>query len=279
MRCRAVLGYTSIVSDFSLEQHFIRAPNLPVVHGFSTRLGGVSPAPFASLNLGLSSGDSPENVAANRQRVLQALGSSAQQACAFHQVHSAKVVEASASWFEQEADAAVSNNPELLLIISTADCLPILFYDPASGAVGAAHCGWRGTVARITSEVITTMQRCYGTDPAQLRMAMGPAISGGCYQVGAEVIDAARAAGLGSEVYWPDSEEAEAAAEAVDGQPRFRFDLLAANRALALAQGVKASHIWQSSHCTYRDAELFYSYRRDRGVTGRHWAVVRSRAG
>lgn len=240
----------------------IRAPNLNVPHAFTTRLGGVSEGPFASLNLGLSSGDEETPVAENRRRVLAAFGADEGGACAFHQVHGARVLEGRPSWFEEEADAVVSDTPGLLLVVSTADCLPVLFHDPVTGAVGAAHCGWRGTLQGIAARALTTMIALYGSDPAVVQVAFGPSILAPNYQVGAEVVAEFQDAGFPDSVYTP------------DGSGRFLLDVAAANRWLLLQNGVQPANLWESGLCTYADPARFYSHRRDRGRTGRHWAVI-----
>lgn len=245
------------VSELTL----LEAPNLSVPHGFTMRGGGVSEGPFASLNLGLSSGDDPERVARNRARVLAAFGKTQAQVCAFHQVHSARVLEARPSWFELEADAATTDRPDLLLVVSAADCVPLLFHDPVVGAVGAAHSGWRGTVAGIAGGVVRAFSARYGSYPEDLRVAIGPCIGGSDYQVGTEVVGAFREAGFPPSVYRPDDEG------------RFRLDLVAANRWALSEAGVREAHVWDSGICTFRD-NRFYSYRRDAGRTGRFWAVV-----
>lgn len=241
----------------------IRAPNLPVDHGFTTRMGGVSETPYASLNLGLSSGDDEALVAENRRRVLAAFGTDEGGACAFSQVHGVRVLEGQPSWFVEEADAVVTNKPGLLLVVSVADCLPVLFHDPETGAVGAAHCGWRGSVGGIAAATLTRMTELYGSNPQDVRVAFGPSISGQNYQVGAEVVEAFIQAGFPAKITKPDSED------------RYRLDVAAANRWALLEHGVRPDYLWESGLCTYADPVLFYSHRRDRGLTGRHWAVIR----
>jgi YfiH family protein len=242
---------------------FIRAPNLNVPHAFTTRAGGASEGPFASLNLGLSSGDEEVPVAENRRRVLAAFGADEGSACAFHQVHGARVLEGRSSWFEEEADAAVADTPGLLLIVSTADCLPVLFHDPVTGAVGAAHCGWRGTVKGMAAATLEKMTALYGSDPAVVQAAFGPSILAPNYQVGAEVVAEFQDAGFPDSVYTP------------DGSGRFLLDVAAANRWLLLQNGVRSANLWKSGLCTYADPARFYSHRRDSGRTGRHWAVIK----
>ena len=245
--------------------NLLTAPNLDVPHGFTTRTGGVSQAPYDSLNLGLSSGDRGEPVTENRHRVLKAFGVTQGEVCAFHQVHSARVIEGVPTWFEQEADASVTDNPDLLLVVSVADCLPLLFHDPVKKVVGAAHCGWRGTVGGIAQEVVRRMGELYRSKPQDIRVAIGPGISAPCYQVGAEVVQTFSEAGFPEPISYPDDEG------------RFRLDIGAANRWTLEQAGVLPQNIWTSNWCTYSDAARFYSHRRDAGKTGRHWAAIKLR--
>jgi YfiH family protein len=239
----------------------LTAPNLAVPHAFTTRAGGVSPAPYASLNLGLSSGDSKANVDANRTRMLEVFGSIQDQCCAFHQVHSSTIVTAKPTYFDLEAVASITNDPTLTLIVSTADCLPILFYDPIQQVIGAAHCGWRGTVAKLASKMIARFVNDYGSTPQDIQVAIGPGISRTNYQVGVEVVNAFKEANFSDRCYEP------------DGTGRYKLDLVVANRELLTAADVK--NIWQSPHCTFAEPALFYSHRRDQGRTGRHWALIK----
>jgi YfiH family protein len=140
----------------------------------------------------------------------------------------------------------------------------VLFHDPITGAVGAAHCGWRGTVEEIAAKTLDKMATLYGCDPAEVRVAFGPSILAANYQVGAEVVAAFRAAGFPKHVYTP------------DGTGRFLLDVAAANRWLLLQSGVQSANLWESGLCTYGDPVRFFSHRRDNGKTGRHWAVIRS---
>lgn len=239
---------------------------LPVTHGFTTRLGGLSAAPFDSLNLGLSSKDAPHLVEGNRDLLLDELGFGRGDVCAFHQVHGARVLDGRASWFVQEADAATTADPATLLVVSMADCLPLLFHDPVSGAVAAAHCGWRGTVAGLAGAVVRAMARRHGSRPQDLQVVIGPGIAGACYQVGADVVGAFQSAGFPPDCYWPDAQAG-----------RYRLDLPAANRWLLQQQGVALVQVNDLALCTHCDRRQFYSYRRDGGVTGRHWAFISPR--
>lgn len=240
----------------------LRVPEFPVRHGFTVRTGGVSTGPYASLNLGLSSGDVPARVEANRDAVLRSLGVGRGDVCAFSQVHGDRVLDGTPGWFELEGDAATSDRRETLLVVSVADCFPLLFWDAQRAAVGAAHCGWRGTVRGLAGKVVAAMGERYGSRPEDVRVAIGPGIQAACYQVGAEVVEAFAEAGFPPSVAVPDD----------DG--RHRLDLVAANRWTLRRAGVRPERVRSLGSCTHCDAGRFYSYRRDRGVTGRHWAFI-----
>ncbi|MFA5593649.1 MAG: peptidoglycan editing factor PgeF [Trueperaceae bacterium] len=240
--------------------------DLAVLHGFTLRKGGVSTEPYGSLNLGLSSGDEPDKVERNRDLLLSELGFERAQVSAFHQVHGDRVYTGGPTWFHEKADAAVSADPNELLVVSVADCLPMLFHDPVTGAVGAAHCGWRGTVAGLASTVVQRMAAEFGSEPADLRVVMGPGVAGACYQVGAEVVERFALAGFPDHVAWPDAETG-----------KYRLDIKAANRWSLERAGVTPGNVTDTGLCTHCHPERFYSYRRDAGVTGRHWAFISAR--
>jgi polyphenol oxidase len=233
---------------------------LDIPHGFTTRAGGVSQGVYHSLNLGLSTGDDPEWVAQNRQRVIQHFGVSTAQVCILEQVHGNNVIVAEPSWHHFQADAMISNQKNLLLVIGVADCVPILFYDPVKQAIGAAHAGWRGTSLKIVEKVLEAMADHYGSILRDLQVVLGPAISRKNYQVGPEVIDAFVKAGFPEHIYDPDGE-------------RYRLDVSAANVYLLEHLGVQ--HIDRLEPCTFADPSQFYSHRRDGKKRGSHWGIVK----
>ncbi|CAN5907097.1 peptidoglycan editing factor PgeF [soil metagenome] len=245
----------------------LTVPNLAVPHGFTTKAGGVSDGHFASLNLGLSTGDAPARVAENRERVLRHFAVTQAQACVLHQIHGARVVVAAPGWFDVEADAAVTDDPELLLVIGVADCAPLLFHDPVQRVVGAAHAGWRGTAQGVARNVVTALGEHYGSRPEDLQVAVGPSIVGPCYQVGPEVKAAFDAQGFPQTVAPPD--------DAADGLERYRLDIGVANRFVLTEAGVPDGNIFDLNACTHCDATQFYSHRRDGLKRGSHWAAVR----
>jgi len=242
----------------------LRAAGFGALHGFTTRQGGVSEGAFAGLNLGLSSGDSAEKVERNRDRLLGGLGFARDAVLAFHQVHGDRVLGGDPGWFEEEADAAVTKRDDVLLVVSTADCVPLLFHDPVKGVVGAAHCGWKGTASLLAAKVVAAMTTRHGSRPADVRVALGPCMRGGCYQVGPEVVERFAGAGIPDACWRADPAQA----------GRFLLDLPAANSHALAAAGVPADNVIDIGLCTHCRPELFFSHRRDGGVTGRHWAYV-----
>lgn len=233
--------------------------------GFSTRLGGVSPAPFDSLNLGTTTKDDPENVRANRARFGEALGGMPvlEWINLVHgrAVHEASTLEATFRCTPQtpEADAVITDRRELPLVIYTADCVPIVFVDPRTPAVGLAHAGWRGTVADIAGATVTAMKTRYGTDPAHLLCGLGASIGPCCFEVHDDVAGPVRA----GYPQWQDS-----VVSLINAQ-KHSIDLWQLNALQLERVGVPRRNIAISRLCTACRADLFFSYRRDRRETGR----------
>jgi len=245
---------------------FERGP-LPVPHGFSPRVGGVSRGPWRELNLGASVGDDPAAVLENRRRVAASFGVGLDRVARLDQVHGAVVHEAGADVVGRDGDGWISDDPGWLLAVSAADCLPLLMVDRRLGAVAAVHAGWRGAAAGIARVAVSALGRRYGSDPADLQVWFGPSIRGACYQVGPEVVAAVtRDPSVPADVAWPDPE--------VEG--RWRVDVPAAVRAQLEAAGVAPDAISVSATCTHCAADRCFSHRRDRGRTGRHWALIRA---
>ena len=238
----------------------LRSPLLPFEHGFTTREGGVSEAPYASLNLGSKWGDDPARVRENRRRFFREAG--IERLFSVTQVHGGDVAKVGAEAEPEEvsrmrADALVTNLPAVSLGIYTADCIAILMGDPKTGAIGAAHAGWRGTVEGIAATTAGALAESYGAKPEDLRVAFGPSIGPCCFEVGEEV-----AAKFSSEFVKP--------------RPGRKptIDLRAANVAQLVSAGVRADHIEASPPCTACDRARFYSFRRDGRETGQHVAYI-----
>lgn len=169
----------------------VKADNLHTIdkvrHGFFGRKGGVSSGLYDSLNVGEGSGDSPDAVATNRERVRAALSARALLSC--YQIHSADVVHVTQPWTARpEADAMVTTEPGLALCILTADCTPVLFADPDAGVIGAAHAGWKGAIGGVLDSTVSAMTDL-GAMPGRIRAAIGPTIQQASYEVGPEFRD------------------------------------------------------------------------------------------
>ena len=230
---------------------WLHAPNITSVHGFSTRNGGVSPAPFYSLNLG-GSEDNEQNISVNRKLALDYLELKYDNLSFLKQVHGTDVLFAKCG--KQEGDALVTNEKEKVLAISIADCYPILFEDKENGVIGAAHAGWRGTVGKIAERTVSAMVEL-GAKKQSISVAIGQGISTDRFEVGDEVREAFLKAGF----------------------PQYCFknkciDLITSNKYVLLQSGILEENIWTMNRCTY-DSD-FFSYRRDAGKTGRMWAVI-----
>lgn len=218
-------------------------------HGFFTRRGGASSGVFAGLNCGTGSTDQSEIVAINRARVANAMQVPVDHLITVHQTHSAnvEVVTAPLSDPRPKADAMVSNTPGLALAILTADCQPVLFADADAGVIGAAHAGWRGALDGVLEATVDAM-RTLGARPDGIVATIGPSISQRSYEVGPEFLD---------EFLAEDPQNARFFANGQDD--RFHFDLPGFGLHRLRAAGVTAE--W-TRHCTYEDADRFYSYRR-----------------
>ncbi len=225
----------------------------------STRQGGVSAAPYASLNLGTHVGDAPEAVAENRVRLLQALGQAPAQW--LNQVHGTVVVEAEAdparraAWVP-DADAVTTAQAGLPCVVMTADCLPVFFCDRAATRVAVAHAGWRGLCDGVLEATLARF-----SDPAQVLCWLGPAIGPQAFEVGAEVRAAFMAQDAG----------AEACFRPAPAAGKFLADIYALARLRLQAAGVSA--VYGGDFCTVSDSARFFSYRRD-GRTGRMASVI-----
>ncbi len=229
----------------------IRAAALEgVPHGFLTRRGGVSHNLYASLNVGLGSGDDQDLVAENREIAVEAVERGA-KLVTLHQVHSGEALIATAPWKDAErphADGLATATPGLLLGILTADCAPVLFADKAAGVVGAAHAGWKGALGGVTDAVIARMEEL-GADRARIAAAIGPCIARASYEV-----DDAFARGF------HESDPANERFFSAGRDGHHQFDLEAYLLARLAAAGV--TRVEALGLDTYADEDRFFSYRR-----------------
>ena len=257
-----------------------------LVHGFSTRPGGVSPLDGEKvLNLGFTEWDSRENVLENRRRFQSALGASDLKLISLKQIHSDVIHLFDAAPTEPcRGDASATNRPGLLLGVQTADCVPILLVDPKKRAIAAVHAGWRGTLQRIVVKAIGQMQMHFGSKPTDLLAAIGPSIGCCCYEVGTEVaiqfqsqfadapewFDEFRTGDEPNPVQWLNMMPP-------GHQPppkNVLLDLRKANRAQLLGAGLRAPNIFVSDLCTACRRDLLFSYRKEGHQSGRLLSVI-----
>ena len=244
------------------------AEGICVPHGFTTRLGGVSTGHLAGLNLGSHRGDDPKNVAENYRILTDSLGISQEALVLTWQIHSdivRQVTRADARGIDHRAypqcDALITNDPGTALLVFTADCTPILFHDPVTGAVGAAHAGWRGTAQDIGGKTVEAMVKAYGCRPENIRAAIGPNIGPCCFETDRDVPDAMLAL-LGDRAL-PHIRR--------QGQ-KYYVNLKEINAQLLRDRGV--AHIEIAPHCTTCDPRLFWSHRITGDRRGSQGAII-----
>lgn len=249
----------------------VMAESDQVVHGFSTRIGGVSTGIYESLNLGSTRGDDPALVAENYRRFLSALGCSTQTIALANQVHGEEVRPITTADVQlhptitqpYEADGLVTDLPGVSLVVFGADCLTVLFHDPVRRVIAACHAGWRGTALGIVDRTIEKMA-FYGSKPEDIRVALGPAISQCCFETHVDVPNAMTAAlGVSVTPYIRPTE-----------QGKFQVDLKGINAMRLTKLGVLASHIDCSDHCTACDPSRYWSHRVTQGQRGSQVAVI-----
>jgi len=273
-----------------------------LVHGFSTRLGGFSLVYGGhALNLGFTQDDSNAAVERNRAAFMRELGGGSTRGkttrragsqlsplVTLRQVHSDIIRFVDAPPEAQLAgDGLITATPCLLLGIQTADCLPVILVDPKRRAVGVFHAGWRGTVKRIVEKGVGEMHRRFGSRPRDLKAAIGPGIHGCCYEVGGEVRDQFESQFSYAAKLFREVEESDPVREKYpmlfltarapghsDLPKKIFLDLVEANRQQLLAVGVPARSIEASPLCTSCRADLLFSYRAEKGRTGRMMGVV-----
>ena len=242
-----------------------------VAHGFSTRQGGVSAPPWDTLNLGPTRGDDPAAVAENYRRFCGAVGIDPARMVMSHQVHETTVRLCTAADCgkglvrerDYTADALITNEPNLPLVVFSADCGLILLHDPVCRAIGAVHAGWRGCAAGIVEKTVQTMSETFGSDPAHIHAALGPCIGKCCFETDANVPEAMTAA-LG-----------DAAAPYLEQcGPKWHVDLAGLNRLWLLRAGLAEEHIDLSGICTACHPDLFWSHRKMGEQRGLQTAVI-----
>jgi YfiH family protein len=236
-----------------------------LAQGIFTRTGGVSPAPWDSLNFGGTVGDTRVNVIENRLRLFNALNRKVESLFDVWQVHGTKIIcsdtPRSLDAPHKEADAILTDRPDITLFMRFADCVPIFLFDPKRKVIGIVHAGWMGTVNRIVSMAIDAMVNRYGSKPENVLAGIGPSIGPDHYGIGDEVI---------KQVKQTFGSDASGLLIAIDGG--IHLDLWEANRILLQRSGVRRIQI--AGICTHCHIDDWYSHRGEHGKTGRFGAIL-----
>ncbi len=241
-------------------------------HAFTTRLGGVSEGPFATLNMGFHVGDDPYRVRENRRLALSAIGAPGDALVAGEQVHGDAVAvvgpeDRGRDWSPwspgiPSTDCLVTASPGVVLSCYVADCVPVFLVHRLGRAVGLVHAGWRGVARRAPVRAVETLCGAFNLNPRDLLAGIGPSIGACCYEVGREVAEACQAAAKSADVVRPVTRD------------RFRLDLKEACRKELEMAGLAPGSIFVSTFCTSCRFDLFFSYRAARGATGRMAALM-----
>ncbi len=230
------------------------APDLEVF--VTTRSGGASLPPFDSLNLGGTLGDRPDNIRRNRALLLETLGIAPRSLARTGQIHGTEIAVVTRGGHYPGFDGFATAKRGLALAISTADCYSVVIYSPPERALAALHVGRRGAEGGIVGRAVDLLRERFRIDPAYAIAVVGPGVCGECYTVSRE--DALR---------FPKEVRRY-------GGGRWRLDLAAFIRRDLVANGIRSRNVFSSRLCTACTPSLFYSHRRDGGVTGRHWTVA-----
>jgi YfiH family protein len=238
-----------------------------VYTGITTRKGGVSEGKYSSFNLSFNAGDNPEKVFRNRELLAEYLNISSNNLFFPDQCHTNNVssISKAGQSLPKETDALVTNELGIALGVLAADCVPVLFYDRYNKVIAAAHAGWRGTVTAIVIKVIDVMKTKYQCNPADISVGIGPCISKGNYEVGAEVIEAINKLGF---------QFADNHAHHLDKKRHGYVNLQGINHDLLVDAGVPSDNIEIMQLCTFENPDLFFSARRDGFHSGRFASVI-----
>ena len=226
-----------------------------VMHGFSTRLGGVSTGHCATMNISTTRGDDPDAIKENKRRIAAAIGVKVEDFTYTFQTHTTNVaaVEESGRGKQfMETDGLVTNVPGICLVTFYADCVPLFFVDPVHRAIGLSHSGWKGTVHKMGKVTVERMREKFGTDPSQVGAAIGPSICQECYEVSEDVIEQFREnfrKELWEELFYRKE------------NGKYQLDLWRANRAVLMEAGIAGERIAVTNVCTHCNPDILFSHR------------------
>jgi YfiH family protein len=231
-----------------------------IAHFCTDRQGGVSMGNYASFNISPFSGDNPENANKNKEILCKQLGIDVEKLIIPYQTHGTKILEINDLFFQLSQyektqalngiDALFTHQPNVCIAVTTADCVPLLFFDPQKQVIAVAHAGWRGTCSKIAEKTVHNLINKFNCNPADIRVVIGPSISSKVYEVGKEVVDNFENAGFDiSRIV------------SIRNQS-FYLDLWEANQQSLQSVGILYDHIEISGICTYTEHERFFSARR-----------------
>jgi polyphenol oxidase len=232
--------------------------NRPVVAAQSTRLGGVSQQPYESLNLGSMTNDHTDTIEKNKKIFATALGFNVDQIVKSKQVHGIEILIANTAGNYDGYDAIITNKQELLLAVSTADCTPIIIYDCSNKVIAAIHAGWKGTSSKLVDKTLKCMEVNCNTKPENCIAYIGPCIDECSFEVDGDVAD-----NFADEYKRYD-----------EIKNKYFVNLKEANKVQLINLGVKEEYIEVSPYDTYTRTDLFFSHRKENGVTGRMWTAI-----
>ena len=239
-----------------------------VKHGFSTRKGGVSTGLFSSMNLNFKRGDDPDAVLENYRRMAAALNMRVEDMVLSDQTHTTNVRVITEEdrgkgilkpQDYSDVDGMITNVPEIVLVTSYADCVPLYFVDPVRKAIGLSHSDWKGTVGHIGQKTVWKMHEVYGSEPKDIVAAIGPSICQSCYEVSDDVAEAFRA-----------NFTADEAADILldKGNGKYQLDLWKANWYVLTDAGILPEHLSVTDLCTACHPDLLWSHRKTNGQRG-----------
>ena len=239
------------------------------IQGFTTRHEGVSRPPYNSLNLGMNTQDQQATVEGNRSLLARAFGINQEALVTPRQVHGSDILvinepnEDFSHFLSVEGDAVITNQPNVMIGVCVADCVPIVLCDPEKKVVAVVHAGWMGTAAGLVAKTVAGMKSEFRSNPARLHAAIGPCIKKCCYEVDEPV----RKAFLQGGIEWDSCAE-------LKGPGKWHLDLTVANRELLLLAGLLTDSIQVTDQCVCCHSEQFFSYRRDKDDSGRQIGFI-----
>ena len=248
-------GVTYLAFPALLESGMVR-------HGFSTRMGGVSEGPYATMNFSFTRGDDPEAVRENYRRMAEALRVDMEKMVLTWQTHTTNVRVVSEEDLGKgiikerdyrDVDGLVTDMPDVTLVTFFADCVPLYFLDKKNHAIGLSHSGWRGTVKRMGEKTLETMAEAFGTRPEDVTACIGPSICMDCYEVGGEVIEEFAAE-------FPEAVHDRLFYKKENG--KYMLNLWEANRIVLMDAGIREENLSVTDICTHCNPELLFSHRR-----------------